>query len=74
MGEKIDFVGNGTSKVIERFSDIRRVIVGFIRVLRAMVALKEVMSRRKALGAKYVTCRSFWWTCLSASTRFSSSM
>ena len=35
MGEQIDFVGDGTSKIIERFTDIRGIIVGFIRILRA---------------------------------------
>ncbi len=35
MGEEVDFVGDGAAKVIERFANIGRVIVGFIGVLGA---------------------------------------
>ena len=32
--EEMDFLGDGTTQVGKRFSDVRRVVVGFIRVLR----------------------------------------
>lgn len=34
-GKKVDFVGNGAAKVSEGFTDIWRVVVGFIGVLGA---------------------------------------
>lgn len=33
--EKLDFVGDGTAEVVERFTDMGRVVISFIRVLRA---------------------------------------
>lgn len=36
MREKIDFVGDGTTEVVEGFANVGRVIVGFIRVLGAL--------------------------------------
>ena len=35
MGKKIDFVGDGAAKVIERLADVGRIVIGFIRVLGA---------------------------------------
>lgn len=34
-GKKVDFVGNGTAKISEGFTDVGRVVVGFIGVLGA---------------------------------------
>ena len=33
VGEKVDLFGNGAAKVVERFANVGRVIVGFVRVL-----------------------------------------
>ena len=33
MGEEIDFVGDGAAEVIEGFSDVGGVVVGFICIL-----------------------------------------
>ena len=33
VGEELDFIGNGATEVIERFADIGRVVISFIRVL-----------------------------------------
>lgn len=30
MGEEVDFVGDGAAKVIERFANIRGIVVGFV--------------------------------------------
>ena len=30
MGKEIDFIGDGASEVVKRFSDVGRVIVGFV--------------------------------------------
>ena len=30
MGKKIDFIGNGASKIVKRFSNIRWIVVGFV--------------------------------------------
>ena len=35
MGEEADFVRDVASEVIKGLTDIRRIIIGFIRVLRA---------------------------------------
>lgn len=33
MGEEVDFVGDGTAEIVERFADVGRIVVGFVCIL-----------------------------------------
>lgn len=35
VGEKVDFLANSASEIIEGFTDVGRIVVGFVGVLRA---------------------------------------
>ena len=61
--EQLDLLRDGAPEVVEGFADVGRVVVGFVRVLRAK-PWKEVLGRvrlRRLVrgGRAYVTCRSF---------------
>lgn len=48
MGEEADFIGDGASKVVEGLADVRRVVIGFVRVLRA--SKMSVRSQGESVG------------------------
>ena len=69
-GEERHLLGDRAAEVIEGLAQVGRVVVRLVRVLRAGAGS---VWRNGLGGGAYVTCSIFWWTCFSASTRFSSS-
>ena len=55
MGEEIDFVGDSATKVIERFANVGRVVVGFVGVLGARTGLMENLNHGRVSRTPYVT-------------------
>ena len=56
----MDFLADGASEVIERFTDVWRIVVGFVGVLRADDYQGGVVrDKNDGVFVTYVTCKSF---------------
>lgn len=76
-GQEVDFLGDGAAEIVEGLADVGGIVVGFVRVLRAIqqdVSVIRTFSEIGGAEATYVTCSIVECTFFRASTRFSSSM